>query len=90
MAEGRGGDQIKAWASERETGMGTSLRVRVRHLMISWEWGGGVCKSMSDCSERPYRHRGSTRSRSRKSWSLFTEEISIGNWESVREGFVRQ
>lgn len=32
-----------------------------------------------------YRHRGSTRSRSKKSWSLFTEEISIGNWESVRE-----
>lgn len=35
--------------------------------------------------ERPYRHSGSTRSRSKKSWSLFTEEISIGNWESVRE-----
>lgn len=34
MAEGRGADQIKAWVSERETGMGTSLRVEVRQLMI--------------------------------------------------------
>lgn len=31
MAEGRGGDQIKAWV----TRMGSSLRVEVRHLMIS-------------------------------------------------------
>lgn len=35
--------------------------------------------------KHPYRHNGSTRSRSRKSWSLLTEEISIGNWESGGE-----
>lgn len=35
MAEGRGGDQIKAWVSEWETRMGSSLRVEVRHVMIS-------------------------------------------------------
>lgn len=35
VAEGRGGDQIKAWVFGRETGMGTSLGVEVRHLVIS-------------------------------------------------------
>lgn len=35
-----------------------------------------------------YLHRGSTRSLSRKSWSLFTGDMSMGNWES--EGEIRQ
>lgn len=35
-----------------------------------------------------YLHRGSTRSLSRKSWSLFTGDMSMGNWES--EGEHRQ
>lgn len=35
MAAGRGGDGIKGWVSEWETGMGSSLRVRVRQRMIS-------------------------------------------------------
>lgn len=32
-----------------------------------------------------YLHRGSTRSLSRKSWSLFTGDMSMGNWESEGE-----
>lgn len=46
------------------------------------------CENNLRWCEHPYRHRGSTRSRSKKSWSLFTEEISIGNWESVKESSV--
>lgn len=89
VAEGRVGDQIKTWVSGGFIkGGGQTSNVSTR------EWGQveqrrrkekmtAVAHELEGCGTCPYRHKGSTRSRSRKSWSLLTEEISIGNWESV-------